>query len=205
MEHKISARRVILTSFFVDSLDIVVNLIVVLLTGSVVIVSELVQGISDMAASGLLLIGLKRSRTERFFWALISALVMLLVAASLSFYFGLRRFLNPEPIDNIYVAYAALIIGAISNTYAFVLSAKRIRQHKGSSLIMTKNTFVLDLMGASAAVMGLIALIFYEVFGEIRFDGVGAMGIGIVLAFLSLRLIFGIKRMRKKRGEYLKL
>ena len=61
---------------------------------------------------------------------------------------------------------------------------------------MTKNTFVLDLMGASAALVGLIALILYQFFGEIRFDGVGAMGIGLVLALLSVNLILDIRRMQ---------
>ena len=66
---------------------------------------------------------------------------------------------------------------------------------------MTKNTFVLDLMGMSAALLGLVALILYQLTGELRFDGVGAMGIGIVLALLSVDLLFDIgTAQRKKTG-----
>ena len=204
---QISARRVVLVSFFVDLLDILVNVIVAFITGSVVMVAELFQGISDLIASGLLLIGLKRSKKEAYFWTLTSALVMFVLASSLSFYFGLKRFLNPHEIENILLAYIALTISIASNGYAFWLSAKRILGGRKNSqvvdafwsspLYMTKNTFVLDLMGMSAAGVGLIALVLYQISGEARFDGIGAMAIGIVLAFLSLNLVLDIKRMGK--------
>lgn len=210
MSKKITARRVILTSFFVDALDIAVNLVIMLATGSVVIASEMVQGISDLIASGLLLIGLGRPRKETYSWAIASTLIMLLVASSLSFYLGLRRFLNPIEIQNILVGFLALIISIISNGYAFILSAKRIvgkyksfknlvKDFRSSSFVMTKNTFVLDLMGMSAAIVGLIALILYQISGNPKFDGLGAMGIGVVLGLLSLNLLLDIKKMESKR------
>ncbi|MEK7521665.1 MAG: cation transporter [Patescibacteria group bacterium] len=204
----ISAKRVVWTSFFVDLLDILVNVFVALLTGSIVMVAELFQGVFDLIASGLLIVGLKRSKKEAYFWTLLSALVMLILASTLSFYFGLKRFLDPTPVEYIFLAYGALVISVVSNGYAFWLSAKRILKDRsikqvfrafwGSSLYMTKNTFVLDLMGMSAAFVGLIALVLYQVFGEVRFDGLGAMGIGTVLAFLSLNLVLDIWRMGKR-------
>jgi divalent metal cation (Fe/Co/Zn/Cd) transporter len=119
---------------------------------------------------------------------------MLLLASTLSFYFGLQRFLQPEPIENILLAYAALLFAASSNGYAFyvkrILDGRKLsrlaRIFASSSRIMTKNTFVLDLMGMSAAMVGFIALILYQLIGEERFDGLGAMGIGLCwLFFLS--------------------
>lgn len=206
MSKQITAKRVILTSFFVDLLDIAVNLYVAFITGSVVMLAELLQGISDLIASGLLLIGLKRPKKETAFWTLVSAFIMLGLASSLSIYFGVKRFQNPEEITHIPLAYASLVIGFISNSYAFFLSAKRIVKggsffsllsaFRDSKFIMTKNTFVLDLMGASAALVGLVALIFYHTSGEMRFDGLGAIGIGVILALLSLNLILNIKNNR---------
>jgi divalent metal cation (Fe/Co/Zn/Cd) transporter len=210
MYKSISAKRVVLTSFGVDFLDVLVNVVVMFATGSVVMVAELLQGISDLFASGFLLIGLKRPKEEIRFWTLLSALMMLLVASTLSFYFGYQRFIQPEAIDNILIAYIALAISIVSNGYAFWLSVKRLLGKKGrvsnlvdefnrSPLIMTKNTFVLDLMGMSAALVGFIALVLYQLLGDLRFDGLGAMGIGIVLALLSLRLIWDMSRMPENR------
>jgi divalent metal cation (Fe/Co/Zn/Cd) transporter len=211
MTKKISARRVVITSFFVDVLDIALNLAVMTITGSVVMLAELFQGVADLISSGFLLVGLRRSRKEIYFWTLSSALSMLLLASTLSFYFGLQRFLQPKAIENILLAYAALLFAACSNGYAFYVSAKRIldgrkpsalaRTFASSSRIMTKNTFVLDLMGMSAALVGFIALILYQFVGERRFDGLGAMGIGVVLAFLSIDLILDIRKMRRKKDN----
>lgn len=211
---EISARRVVLTSFFVDALDIVLNLAVVVITGSVVMLAELFQGVADLLSSSFLLIGLRKSKKEILFWTLLSALTMLLLASTMSFYFGLRRFLNPEGIENILLAYAALLIAGSSNGYAFYISVKRLLEGRkvsrlakvfaSSPRIMTKNTFVLDLMGMSAAAVGFIALVLYQLTGETRFDGLGAMGIGVVLAFLSVQLILDIRQSRGKkldRGE----
>lgn len=207
MKGQISARRVVLTSFFVDLLDIIINVGVALLTGSVVMISELFQAIADLISSTFLLVGIKRPLKEKVFWTILSVLMMVCFASTMSFYFGLQRFLHPEKIENIAIAYTALLIAVISNGYAFLISVKRItsgkkvkgilgivRTFRASKMIMTKNTFVLDLMGASSALTGLIALVLYQLTGEIRFDGLGAMGIGIILGILSLDLLLNVKR-----------
>src|SRR3989338_375740 len=114
---QISAQKVVFTSFIVDILDVILNLIVMLATGSVVMLSELLQGGADLIAAGMLLVGLKRSKSpankqhpfgqgkEIYFWTLLSALVMFAVAAGFSLYFGWQRFINPQPVHNIYLAY----------------------------------------------------------------------------------------------------
>lgn len=207
MSHKITAKRVILTSFFVDLLDIIINVAVAFFTGSVVMLAELLQAIADLISSAFLLIGLKRPLREKVRWTLLSAFMMLCFASTLSFYFGLQRFLHPEKIQNIFLAYTALLIAALSNGYGFFLSLKRIFEGKHysglmgavklfrhSKMIMTKNTLVLDLMGASSALTGLVALALYQVTGEMRFDGLGAMGIGILIAILSLDLLLHARK-----------
>jgi divalent metal cation (Fe/Co/Zn/Cd) transporter len=205
------ANKVVWTSFFVDALDIALNLVIMLVTGSVVMLAEMFQGISDLLASGFLLIGLSRSKKEIYLWTALSALSMLLLAASLSFYYGLQRFLQPEEIESIALAYIALVIAATSNGYAFYVSVKRliegrksknvIKAYNASKKIMTRNTFVLDLMGMSAALVGLIALVLYQLTGELRYDGVGAMAIGVILALLSIDLLVDMFRMRARGAE----
>lgn len=202
MSFPITAKRAILTSFFVDLLDIILNVLIVFFTGSVVMVAEFFQAVADLVSSALLWVGLKRPEKEVYFWTMLSALIMLVVASSLSFYFGLQRFLHPENVENIYLAYMALLFAAVSNGYAFYVSARRILDgkhfftlisaFKSSPFVTTKNTFVLDLMGMSSAIVGLGALMLYQLYGDVRFDGVGAMCIGIVSAFLSTHLILDL-------------
>lgn len=62
MAKQISSNKAVWTSFFVDLGDIVMNVLVMLATGSVVMLAEAFEGLSDLVASGLLLIGLRNSK-----------------------------------------------------------------------------------------------------------------------------------------------
>lgn len=211
----ISAKRAVVTSFVVDVIDIVMNVVVALITGSVVMLVEAIQGVSDVTTDVLLLVGLRRSQLpadkdmpfgygkEAFFWTLLAAIVMLIVTAGLTIYFGFRRFLNPEPAAHLGLALGALTVSILVNSYSFSLSLRRILGKRKlikfpqtffeSPLALTKTTFVLDFIGAVAALIGLISLLFYGLTGDMRYDGLGAVVIGVALALLSLLLILGLK------------
>ncbi len=210
-----SAGKVVRTSVFVDLFDIVLNLGVAIVTGSVIMFTELMEGVADLFASGFLYIGLKRAvkkedrghpfgyGREVYFWALLSALLMFGITSSLSIYFGWKRFHNPQPVHSAYLALLVLLIAYVTNTYAFRMSLARLLRNRDikniikifyvSSLIETKTTFILDLMGACASLLGMAALGIYVITGDERFDGLGAIIIGITLAFFSILLLLGIK------------
>ncbi|MFC1600526.1 cation diffusion facilitator family transporter [Patescibacteria group bacterium] len=212
---KISSERVVITSFFVNVSDIIVNAIVVYLSGSVVMLSQLLQGFADLTATGFLVYGVKRSKRkadkvhplgygrEIYFWTFLSALVTLSITAGASFYFGLKRFLNPEPVENIGLAFIALSFALITNGYSMSLGLKRLLGGSSFSkikevvtksvLIDTKKAFVLDLMGATASVLGLVALFLCAVSGNYQLDGLGAMAIGIAMGFMALFILKGAK------------
>src|SRR5687767_11707557 len=212
---RITAAKAVTTSFFVDLADIIINVIVMIITGSVVMLAEALEGGSDLVASAALLIGLRISKRRAdkkhpfgygkalFSWTLISAIIMLVFASTLSFYFGLQRFLDPQEIKSIYLAYAALGISIISNGYSLTLSTRRLLHHQPfnklihvflkSTHVETKNTFILDFTGTAAAVMGLISLVLYQLAGIKDFDAMGAILIGFVISISSIVLIWGVK------------
>ncbi len=212
---KISERRVLVTTFLVDLLDVVINLIVAILTGSVVMLAEFFQGLADLTAAAFLLVGHNRSRKradkqhpfgygkEVYFWTLISAVVMMTFTATASFYFGLMRFLEPEEISYIGLGYGTLALTLVTNAYAFSLSSRRLVKNKpfkqlpglflNSGAVTVKNALVLDMMGTSAALFGLVSLLLYQFLDEKRFDGVGAMVVGVTTAILAFVLILGLR------------
>lgn len=212
-----SASRVIITSFLVDLLDVLTNFTVAVLSGSVVMIAEALQGLADLAAAGFLLIGLIRSGKpsdkkhpfgyglELYFWTMLASVLILGVTSTLSIYFGWQRFISPSPIQNIYLAFGILILSTLTNGYALSLSTKRLLKGKSifrirrvflsSSLIETKTAFVLDLMGTLAAFFGLTALGFYQFTGNLLFDGLGAMAIGGLLAVFGVLLIIPIREL----------
>jgi divalent metal cation (Fe/Co/Zn/Cd) transporter len=97
-----------------------------------------------------------------------------------------------------------LIIVLCTNAYAFYLSLKRLNQGGkeeakrwrrivASPMIETKTTFIVDLLGTSAAVVGLAAIGTYLLTGNAKFDGLGGMIIGAGMMIGSLLLIYDVK------------
>lgn len=193
----------------------ILNLSVAIISGSVVVLAESLQGAADLTTSGLLLIGLKRSERrpnrrfrfghgrELFFWVLMSGMVMLVITATLSIWFGLERILHPQPLQHIWLAYITLAIGFMTNSYAFRLSLNRLRgasaspgiwrRFRHSTLVETKTTFILDLLGTVASLAGLAAIVAYSLTGYSAFDGVGSVAIGLATAVLAAMLISAVK------------
>ncbi|HDQ60032.1 MAG TPA: cation diffusion facilitator family transporter [Candidatus Woesearchaeota archaeon] len=225
---KISAEKAVLTSLFVDILDLVVNAIVAVLTGSMVMVAEALQGAADLFSVILVYIGLRKSKKPLdiehpfgygrsiYIWTFVAGIVTLMITAVLTFYLGLMRFLNPEPIKNIYLAYIFLTVFVFTNSYSLSVGLRRIASKKGrtggifrrfkkSPLIETKTTVVLDLIGCSAAFIGLVSLILYGVTGNFSFDGLGAMAVAVVLGILTLYLLNSTKDLLigKKAPDYI--
>lgn len=211
----ITTKRALFTSFIVNIIDIVTNTVVAIITGSAVMLAEAMQGLADLTAVSLLLVGYRRASKiettmhpfgfgkESYFWALLAAVIILLFTATLSFYSGLQAFLYPEPIKFVGLVYAILILAMITNGYALSIGARKLLEGRSLSAlpkvfkntvhIAPRTTFVLDSLGFLAASFGFVALIIYGVTGDGRFDGIGAMAIGVTLATASIILLLSIK------------
>ncbi len=214
-KEKFSDQRIVKTACLVDIIDILLNGSVVIITGSVVMLAETLQGVSDLIVDGLTYVGMKRSKRlpttkhplgygrELYIWSLFATLVMFFLLAGLSFYFGSRRFISPEPINYIFLAYLVLTISIVTNGYSFSLAAKRLlagqpfwrikKVFKQSTFLETKITFTSDLMGVLAAIFGLIALILFQTSGNLIFDALGAMIIAVLMALFAVFLIRNVK------------
>lgn len=214
--HKaITTKRVLWTSLFVDALDVFINVVIAIVTGSAVMIAEALQGLADLSSVGLLLIGFKRSKKhnsskypfgygkEQYFWAIVSSFLIIGVTATLSFYTGLRHFIHPHKLEFLAVAYVALAVSVCTNGYAVSLSLRKLlgdlplralpKAFIESSDVAPRTTLVLDAMGTLAAAFGLSALITYGITGDTRYDGLGAMIIGVLLLLLALVLLFTTK------------
>lgn len=215
MEKKVSSKEVVLTSFIVDLSDVVLNIVVAFVSGSVIMLAEALEGAADLLTSGLLYIGLRQSMRranhrhpfgfgrEIYFWTLMASIVMLVLSSTLSIHYGLDRVMHPQTIHRTAISFAVLTLGLVTNGYAFYLSYRRLRQNDStrqawrsflySGLIETKATFVLDLTGSIAAAFGLVALTVYAMTGDGRFDGLGAILVGLTVAAGAIFLMREIK------------
>ena len=208
---KISDLRVVATSFLVSISDVVLNFLVAYFTGSAVMLAQGLQGVSDLITGGILFMGVKRSSRiadknyhfgygrEVFFWVVLAGVLMFFGTGGLSVYFGWQQVTSPNPVDNVWLAFAMLMVGFATNGYAFSLSLKRLRRmHHGfgwwhqllrSSVVETKATFLIDLMGTIAAGLGFVALAAYVFTGNPVFDGFGSIAIGMAMMLCATLLI----------------
>jgi cation diffusion facilitator family transporter len=208
MSSPISSRRVVLVSFLVDVSDIVLNLIVALFTGSAVVFAEMALGLADTFGSGLLVIGerrCRRPRTERhplghsrevFFWALLSALSRLVLGAGLCAWKGLKQLRSPEPLESPGLALAVLLVALCTNGYTVMLELVKLggernilRAWRNASLPLVQAALWRDAIGTLSAVLGLFAVGLYLLTGQVLFDAVGALVIGLLSAVLAIALV----------------
>lgn len=212
---QIQDTKVVGTSFVVSISDVTINAIVAAITGSVVMLSQALQGLSDLLTTGLLYRGVKVSKRKRdakhhfgygrelFFWVIIAGVFMFFGTGMLSAYFGFQQFLNPQPLDDISLAIVVLFISLVANAYAFSLSVRRLKRSvsgkswlrhvRKSSMVETKSTFLIDFLGTLAAVVGLIALTLFTLTGNAQFDGLGGMTIGVLMMIGSTLIIIDVK------------
>jgi cation diffusion facilitator family transporter len=205
-----SARRVVTVSLLVDLADIVTNLFVALLTGSAVVFAEMAQGTADTIGSLLLLVGERRSRLpgdarypaghtrEVFFWALLSALVMLVLGSGLSFWRGFTQLAERAPLENPWLALGVLMLSVATNGYAASQSYRRLRAAGGKlreafreeSQPLVKTAFLQDSLGTASAATGLVSLLLYSAFGALPvFDAAGAIAIAVLMVGFGIVLV----------------
>lgn len=212
---KVSDLRVVATSAGVSLLDVTLNIIVAILTSSTVMLSQSLQGLSDLITGGILFLGVKRSRRghdnkfqfgygrELFFWVLVAGIIMFAGTGLASLWFGFQQFVAPTSVENVWLAFCMLIFGFTTNGYALSLSVKRLKQQGNakhwlkhllsSSIVETKATFIIDCLGTSSTILGLFALGLFALTGDARFDGVGSMLIGLSMMGAALLLIRDVR------------
>ena len=210
-EPTISSYRTVVVSSLVSVGDIGLSLIVAVITGSSVMIAQGLQGMADLTTTLLLLVGVKKSRRaatpkhpfgygrELFFWVLISSLFAFLFSGGLAAWRAIQQILNPGTLESIPLAIIILAFGLVTNSYALSNSVRRLAQGmqgksiwvylRNSSLVETKMTLLVDLMGTLSALTGLFALIGYLLTGNVLFDGVGALLIALTTAGGALFVI----------------
>lgn len=211
----ISDKRVITTSLLVSISDVLLNLIVAFATGSVVMLTQALQGLSDSLTAVILFMGVNSSSRasdqrhpfgygrEIFFWVLIAGVFMFVGSGTLSIVLGYNQLVEPDAIHNTWLAFLMLAFGFSTNAYSFSRSVKRLNQTIGherwwkrfmhSGMVETKATFLIDALGTTTALLGMSALVVYGLTGNARFDGIGGIAIGLAMMSGSILLIRDVK------------
>ncbi|HEY1823744.1 MAG TPA: cation diffusion facilitator family transporter [Trebonia sp.] len=187
-----------------------------LLTGSASMLAEAVHSVADTGNETLLLIGRGRSRRarttehpfgfgrERYFYAFVVAVMLFTVGAVFSIYEGVHKIINPGHLDSPVIAYVVLGVSMVLESLSLrtaIHEANEVRQegHGWRQFVHVTKTPELPvvLLEDSAALIGLafafLGILLSQLTGHEEWDGVGSVGVGVLLACAAFIVGFETK------------
>lgn len=182
-------------------------------TGSSALLSEAIHSVADTSNQALLLLGLKRSQRpadahhpfgygrDRFFWGLVSALGIFFVGAGVTIMHGIEALLDPHHVDYGPVTWIVLSIALVLEGAALAVALRGVA-HDAKKAGMSLRRYITEgkdptalavILEDGAAVLGVliaaVCIILAEVTGELFWDGLASILIGVLLAFVAIFLI----------------
>jgi cation diffusion facilitator family transporter len=179
-------------------------------TGSAAMASEAIHSVVDTTNEILLLYGIHRSKQkadaehpfghgrEVYFWSFVVSLLIFALGAGFSIYEGVSRVLKPVPIESPGISYIVLALAFIFEGGSWLVSLKQFREAKGelgffdAFRISKDPPLFMTLFEDSVALIGILiaaASTFVAVaLARPEIDGIGSVGIGLLLAVTSVFL-----------------
>jgi cation diffusion facilitator family transporter len=185
------------------------------ITGSSSLLAEGVHSVADTTNQGLLLLGKKTSQRrateahqfgfgrERYFWSFIVALLLFSLGAVFASFEGIEKIIEPHqveaPIVAIVILLVAIVLEAFSFRTAYIESSTLKGDRNWWQFIRDAKTpeLPLVLLEDTGALIGLALALggvgMAELTGEPVWDGIGTLGIGVLLAIIAVILIHEMK------------
>lgn len=185
------------------------------ITGSSAMLSEAIHSLVDTGNQGLLLWGIKRSRRpadtrhpfgygmELYFWTFVVAILIFAVGAGVSLYEGIHKLHATEPIKSPVINYIVLTLAMIFEGVAWTIAYRAFNRQRGSRGMLqavrrSKDPTVFTvLFEDSAAMLGLvfafIGVACSQYFGNVVFDALASIAIGLILALTAALLAYESK------------
>jgi cation diffusion facilitator family transporter len=195
--------RAVIAAFAANLGIALAKFIAFVITGSASMLAESVHSVVDSGNEVLLMIGRGRARRprseehpfgfgrERYFYGFVVSVMLFTGGATFSVYDGLHKIFNPKPVHSAGVAFAVLGLSAVLEAFSLrtgIAEANPVRGNRswGSFIRRTKAPELpVVLLEDLAALIGLgfafagVALTVLTENG--RWDGVGSLGIGLLL------------------------
>lgn len=180
------------------------------ISGSAAMFSEAIHSLADTMNQALLMVGIRRSQkvadedfaygygSERFVWALISACGVFFVGAGITIYKGIDAMLHPEAIvisTWVFIILAASFVVELATFLLALRELKRVNREVSLAEALREGdpTTIAILYEDGAAILGVflaslgIILSYYT--HDARFDAIGSIAVGILLAVIAVMLI----------------
>jgi len=182
------------------------------LTGSSSMLAEAVHSCADSGNQVLLLVGGRRARRApdahhpfgygrvRYVYAFVVSIILFLVGGLFSLFEGLHKWQHPEELSDATVAFVVLLAAIALESWSFRTAYREASTSRGSHSVLQfirrarQPELPVVLLEDAGALVGLLfALIGVTAAvatGDGRWDGLGAMAVGLLLVVIAVFLSF---------------
>lgn len=186
-----------------------------LVTGSSSMLAESVHSLADSGNQVLLLVGRKQAAREadsghpfgygrdRYFYAFVVALVIFSLGSLFALYEGVHKIQHPAGLESPFVAIGILAVAVGLEGFSLRTAIREARPHRtGLSWIAfirhaKSPELPVVLLEDSGALLGLFFALFGVVMAQVtgngRWDAVGTLAIGVLLAVIAIVLVVETK------------
>jgi cation diffusion facilitator family transporter len=209
------SRRAILAALGANFGIAVAKLIGFAVTGAASMLAETVHSMADTSNQALLLWGGAAARREpterhpfgfgreRYFWAFVVALVIFSLGALFAIVEGVEKLRHPHALENAGWAVAILVVGVLLEGLSLRTAVGEARPLRGGRswwafIRRTKNpelpvVLLEDLGALCGLLLALLGVGLAWATGEPRFDALGSVAIGVLLAIIAAVLAVEMK------------
>lgn len=209
--------RAVIAALFANLGIAVSKFVAFAFTGSSSMLSEAIHSVADSGNQVLLLIGGKRASRpatrlhqfgvgrRRYVYGFLVAIVLFLIGGLFSLYEGLHKFQHPEEVTDAWIAFVVLGIAICLESYSFRTALREANASRGSRSLprylkdarQPELPVVLleDLGALCGLVFALIGVSAAVITGDGRWDGLGAMAVGLLLVVIAIFLAFEMAAM----------
>jgi cation diffusion facilitator family transporter len=186
-----------------------------LITGSSSMLAEAVHSVADTSNQGLLLLGGRTARRaatvehpfgygrDRYFYSFVVALLLFSLGSVFAIYEGVHKLESHEPLTSPLVAVAILVIAIGLESFSFRTAIHESRPLKGEatwwqfirqSKVPELPVVLLEDLGALVGlVLALCGVGLAVLTGDVVWDAIGTLCIGVLLGVIAAILIIEMK------------
>jgi cation diffusion facilitator family transporter len=207
--------RAVVAAFAANLGIAVIKFVAFLLTGSASMLAESVHSVADTGNQVLLFVGRGRSirpasdehpfgfGRERYFYGFVVSVMLFTVGAAFSVYDGIHKIINPEEIRSPQIAFIVLALSAVLEGFSLrtaIGEANKVRGDRNWGTFIRRSKapeLPVVLLEDLAALFGLTfafaGVALSVLTGNGRWDGVGSLAIGLLLATAAAILAVEMK------------
>jgi len=192
------------------------------LTGSGAMLAEAIHSLADCGNQGLLLLGMRQAKRPPsedyplgwgralYFWSFLVAILLFSVGGMFSIYEGVHKLGSPEPLQRPWLAVGVLVFGIVMEGISMRGCMQEVnkardgmglwqwfRETRSSELLVIFGEDLAALLGLALALLAILATILT---GNLLFDAVGTIAIGVLLVIVAVAVAIEVKALLIGQG-----